>query len=86
MSEKATVHGFSVIYEENAIEGIRYLVKEYSLFSTLRSARLRDDLDFEEARVFFDQARTKGFAEFEDDEDRQYTLFYKGGSYTLARR
>lgn len=71
MPEKTAIHGFSVIYEKNAIEGIRYL---------------RDDLDFEEARVFFDQARTKGFAEFEDDEDRQYTLFYKGGSYTLARR
>lgn len=71
MAEKINVHGFNVVCEENAAEGIRYL---------------RDDLDFNEARVFFDHARTKGFAEFEDDEDRQYTLFYKGGSYTLAGR
>lgn len=71
MPEKTIVHGFSVIYEQNAIEGIRYL---------------RDDLDFEEARIFFDQARLKGFAQFEDDEDRQYTLLYKEGSYTLLRR
>lgn len=71
MAEKTTVHGFSVIYEQNTIEGIRYL---------------RDDLDFNEARVFFDQARARGFSKFEDDEDRQYTLFYKGGTYTLTRR
>lgn len=71
LTEKIIIHGFTVIFEQNAIEGIRYL---------------RDDLDFNEARVFFDQARTKGSAQFEDDQDRQYTLFYKGGSYTLVRR
>ncbi len=71
MAEKTNVHGFPVTYEENAVEGVRYL---------------RDDLDFEEARVFFDQARAKGFSQFEDDEDRQYSLFYQGGSYTLTRR
>jgi len=71
MIQKTNIHGFIVTYESNAYEGVRYL---------------RDDLDFEEARVFFDQARSRGFAEFEDDEDRQYTLFYRDGVYTLARR
>lgn len=71
MAEETTVHGFLVGYEQNAIEGIRYL---------------RDDLDFNEARIFFDQARQKSSAQFEDDEDRQYTLFYKNGVYTLVRR
>jgi len=71
MPEKTNIHGFNVIFEENAAEGVRYL---------------RDDLDFEEARVFFDQARSRGSAEFEDDEDRQYTLFYRDNIYTLARR
>lgn len=71
MAEKTNIHNFSVIYEQNAIEGVRYL---------------RDDLDSEEARVFFDQARQKGFAKFEDDQDRQYTLIYKNGIYTLVRR
>jgi hypothetical protein len=71
MPEKTNVHGFTVNYETNAYEGIRYL---------------RDDLDFEEARVFFDQARLRGFAQFEDDQDRQYTLYYRDGIYTLARR
>ena len=71
MAEKTNVHGFNMDYEENAMEGIRYL---------------RDDLDFNEAKVFFDQSREKGSAEFEDDEDRQFTLFYKDGIYTLSRR
>lgn len=71
MAERTNVHGFLVACEQNALEGVRYL---------------RDDLDFNEARVFFDQARVKSFSEFEDDEDRQYTLFYKDNAYTLVRR
>lgn len=71
MTEKINVHGFSVDCETNALEGARHL---------------RDDLDFREAAVFFDQSRQKGSAPFEDDEDRQYTLFYKNGVYTLVRR
>ncbi len=71
MPEKTEVHIFYIDYKENAIEGIRHL---------------RDDLDFNEAKIFFDQARQKGAAEFEDDEDRQYTLIYKAGNYTLVRR
>lgn len=43
---------------------------------------LRDDLDPNE----FDYAKRQGFAQFEDDQDRQYTLFYRSGIYTLTRR
>lgn len=71
MPLKTIVHGFPVIYEENALAGISYL---------------RDDLDYQEARVFFDQARQRGSANFEDDNDRQYTLSYKNGIYNLVRR
>lgn len=71
MAEKESIHGFTVAYEKNAVEGIEYL---------------RDDLDSAEARVFFDQARQRGSAQFEDDEDRQYTLLYQNGNYALARR
>jgi hypothetical protein len=71
MPEKTNVHGFNVIYEQNAAEGIVYL---------------RDNLDFNEARVFFDQARAHGSAEFEDNEDRNYTLLYKDYNYILVRR
>jgi len=66
------IHGFKIRYEDNAQSGINYL---------------RDDLDRDEAKVFFDQARLRKFAKFEDPADRQFTLSYsKDGSYTLARR
>jgi len=66
------IHGFRVKYEENCRDGVNYL------FS---------DLDRDEAKVFFDQAKAKKTVKFEDDEDRQFTLSYNGdGSYTLMRR
>ncbi len=50
--------------------------------------RLRDDLSRDEAKVYFEQARLKGSAQFEDDYDRQFTLFYErgSGSFILTRR
>jgi len=71
MVSQTTIAGFSVGYEENAAPGIEYL---------------KNDLDQTEARVFFDQARTRGSAAFEDDEDRQFTLICKSNVYTLVRR
>jgi len=66
------IYGFRVKYEDNAKDGVNYL------FS---------DLDRDEARVFFDQAKARKSAKFEDDEDRQFTLSYDGdGSYSLMRR
>jgi len=45
------------------------------------------DLDEQESRVFFDQAKAKKFAEFEDDHEGQYTLTYDyNGAYILSRR
>jgi hypothetical protein len=70
--QESIVHGFKVKYEENAAEGIKYL---------------RDDLDSQESRVFFEQARAKKFAEFEDDDDREFTLERNvDGTYVLIRR
>jgi len=45
-------------------------------------------LQYEEARTLFDAARLKGNAEFEDDQDRDWTLIYnkEEGIYTLIRR
>lgn len=71
MAERTAVHGFWVTYEQNAYDGIKYL---------------RDDLKMEETRVFFDQARVRGSAQFEDDHDRQFTVLYHSGNYTLVRR
>jgi hypothetical protein len=47
---------------------------------------LLDDLSWDERKVFFDQAYSKGAAQFEDDEDRQFTLYYQNGGYLLTRR
>lgn len=71
MATETTVHGFKVRYEEENSEGIKYL---------------RDDLSYEEAKVFFDQAKIKGSAQFEDDLDRDFTLLYQSGVYVLMRR
>ena len=66
------VRGFKVSYEDSAKKGIDYLLY---------------DLDQEEAKVFFEQAKQKKEARFEDDEERQFTLSYSpDGSYTLGRR
>lgn len=66
------IHGFKVKFEEDVRWGVNYLLY---------------DLDYEESRVFFDQAKLRGFAKFEDDQDRQYTLIYNSdGSYTLIKR
>lgn len=68
-----SVKGSKVQYDEkNAREGIKHLTY---------------DLDYKEAKVFFDQARIKGEADFEDDLEKQYTLAHnQDGTYTLKRR
>ena len=69
--ESVVLDGKKIEYEKNAYDGIKYL---------------RDDLDSLERRVFFDQAKMRGEAPFEDDEDRQFTLLHKSNTYTLLRR
>lgn len=70
--KERNVYGYKVKYEENAKMGIRYLA---------------EDLDRKEAQVFFDQARLKGEAPFEDDQERQFTLIYnRDRTFTLIRR
>lgn len=71
MVKKTTVHSFTVEYEEEAKEAIHFL---------------QDELDYEEAKVFFDQAKLKRSAEFEDKYRHNYTLTYANGIYVLTRR
>ena len=71
MAEKTTVHGFYIYYEKEDTEGIRYL---------------RDDLDYNEDKVFFEHARNYSESQFEDDQDRQFTITHKSGVFTLHRR
>lgn len=68
---KITVHGHTINYESEAHSGISYLM---------------NNLDYEEAKVIFQQAKTHGHAAFEDHQNREYTLEYHGGTYTLSRR
>ncbi|MFH1643081.1 MAG: hypothetical protein ABH967_00365 [Patescibacteria group bacterium] len=67
------VHGFWVTFGKDLWEGITYLSR---------------DLQFEEAKTLFDAARLRGNAEFEDDDDRDWTLTYIRGknSYVLTLR
>ena len=44
---------------------------------------LRDDLSNDETKVFFNQARVKGSAAFEDERERKYRIVYKSGTYSL---
>jgi len=71
--KKEQIHGFWLIYEEELRDGVRYL---------------RDDLQYGEAKTIFDAARVDGVAEFEDDQDRDWSLIYnrQDGNYTLIRR
>lgn len=66
------MHGFRVNYEDDAHEGINYLLR---------------DIDHNEAKVFFDEARRIGKAEFEDDTGKNYTLNRNSdGTFDLIKR
>ncbi|MFC1656627.1 hypothetical protein ACFL14_01510 [Patescibacteria group bacterium] len=67
----AKIFNHSVYYQKNAKNGVEYL--QY-------------DLDGRESSVFFDQARIKGRADFEDDREGQFTLDYRNGKYFLIKR
>lgn len=70
--QETYIHGFKVKYEDNAKEGAKHLLY---------------DLDREESKVFFDQAKAKRAIKFEDDEDRNYNLSYNNDrTYTLIRK
>ena len=71
--KKEQIHGYWLVFEEELRDGVRYL---------------RDDLQQKEAKTIFDAARFDGSAEFEDDQDRDWTLIYnrQDGNYTLIRR
>ncbi len=72
MIQKTYIHGYTVEYEDsNAEQGAHYL---------------KDDLSQSESQVFFDQAKKNGAAEFEDDNDNQFTLMHVDGTFVVIRR
>ncbi len=66
------IHGHKVSGEDNVVRGMDYL--DHSL-------------SYEEAEVFFREARNRGSVRFEDRERRDYTLrAASDGTYTLQAR
>jgi hypothetical protein len=72
-TKKEMIHGFWLEFEEEDRDGMHYL---------------RYDLQREEARTLFEAARLRGSAEFEDDQDRDWSLAYDRAKqvFTLSRR
>jgi hypothetical protein len=72
-SKDTYVHGYHLYYDDEARLGLEHL---------------KDDLQRDEAKVFFEYARqNRKEAQFEDDDDRQFSIFYNGDStYTLKKR
>ncbi|HDZ54353.1 MAG TPA: hypothetical protein ENI19_01590 [Candidatus Nealsonbacteria bacterium] len=70
--KQISIHGYRTKYEDEDYNGIKYLLQ---------------DLQYDEAKVFFEQARLRRSAQFEDDFEGQYTISYNSdGTYTLSRR
>lgn len=66
------IHGYRVRYEDDVIGCVRYLENE---------------LDENELKALFDEARRRRMAEFEDSRERDYILTYSSsGIYTLTKR
>ena len=67
---KTTIKGRIVEYDEGARAGVKYLTF---------------DIDAEEAKVFFVQARNHGSAVFEDHMGKKFELTHHGSIYKLER-
>jgi hypothetical protein len=70
--KQISIHGYQTKYEDADYSGVRYLL---------------EDLQYEEAEVFFEQARLHRSSQFENDFEGQYTLNYNpDGTFTLTKR
>jgi len=67
---KTSIKGHIVSYEPDANGGVRYLTQM---------------IDPNEAKVFFDQAFGRGFADFEDQNGANYKLTLHGSEYQLTK-
>ena len=63
--------GKTVVYEEDAKQGVDYLKRM---------------IDSHEAKVFFDQAFSRGSASFEDRMGYNYKLSLHGAEYLLEKK
>jgi hypothetical protein len=71
MAEERSVHGYRVMFEKDAIDGVHYLDER---------------LDSDCAKVFFVYAQHYQSAPFRDAQDRKYLLDYKNGVYMLEKK
>ena len=71
MSQEKYVHGYHVMYEKEAEEGLSYL---------------NNHLGSEYAKVFFVYAEHYHVAPFEDNQGRKYLLTYENSMYILDRK
>lgn len=71
MAEQIWLHDHYLNYDEADYVGIEYL---------------RDQLSEEEVKVFFDQAYEHGKAEFEDNQEHNFSIVYEDGDYKLVSR
>jgi len=71
--KKEKIYGFRVNFKKTDKKGFYYL---------------RKDLQKEEAKTLLEAAKLRGRAEFEDDQDRDWTLLYdkRERTFTLLRR
>lgn len=70
--KEAYMHGHKVYYDDNASDGAYYL---------------QNHANDQEARVFFDQAKSKGYIVFEDTEHRHYKLSHNpDGTYGIEHK
>lgn len=70
--KKTKIHGHTVYYDKDTEKAVKYL---------------KYDLDYKEAKVFLEHAKHHSDgAQFEDEHERNFTLKYKSGRYTLERR
>ena len=68
-----TIHGHKTYYDDDGKHAVSHL---------------KYDLQHDEAEIFFEHAkrhRSDG-AQFEDEHERNYTLKYENGAYSIERR
>ena len=71
MAQEKYVHGYHVMYEKEAEEGVNHL---------------NNHLGLEYAKVFFVYAQHYHVAPFEDQSGRKYSLTYENSMYILDRK
>lgn len=71
MNQERSVHGYRVMYEKEAEEGVNYLDNR---------------LNLECSKVFFVYAQHYHVAPFEDQNGRMYFLTYENNMYILDRK